>query len=249
MRVTFPTPASLLDAGNTKNTMLDVVTQLNLINFACADDTSGNVYGGILTADEDGRDVWKDHPVESAQGCKFETSELLGGVLTTRITNCGQDRCVCDGKTFDFEGICEDVADFQGEAEAGATCTGGTLDGTDAMDGTTTAIECVAGGGVFVAYTCEEAQNWLSTVSDLDAETVEFLVDSEWGPKCCDMISRSHDDESHDHDSHDDGDREEVPSDKEEVTSDKEEVSSAVSVGGTASAVLLAALVLAAAAL
>merc|ERR1712224_444132 len=37
--------------------------------------------GGVLLADEDGRDIWKDHPIETAQGCTFPELSFWQGAL------------------------------------------------------------------------------------------------------------------------------------------------------------------------
>merc|ERR1712224_799993 len=52
-------------------------------------------YSGILAADEDGRDIGTDHPIDQSEGCRYVTTELFYGALTWEIRNCGEDGCVC----------------------------------------------------------------------------------------------------------------------------------------------------------
>jgi len=101
VRITFDTPASLLSLNNGTNNdanmaaaaapahVVDLFTELELMKFSCADDTAeADVYSGILTADEDGRNIWKDHPIEDAEGCTFVTNDFLSGALTEETRNC-----------------------------------------------------------------------------------------------------------------------------------------------------------------
>jgi len=101
--ITFDTPASLLLLNNgTDNDatmaaaaapaargIVDLLTELELMKFSCADDTAeADVYSGILNADEDGRNIWKDHPIEDTEGCTFVTNDFLSGALTEETRNC-----------------------------------------------------------------------------------------------------------------------------------------------------------------
>lgn len=179
VRVTFETPDSLLNGGvNSTTAALDLLVDINLRSFSCADNAGADVYSGILAADEDGRDIWKDHPIDQAEGCTFVTTDFLFSALTEETRNCDP---------FDFAGdalICDSGEELLSLVQAGATCIGGTLDQQDANMGIT-AEECKAGGGVFQPYTCGTIQSWLPTQSDIDAETVEYLIDAWWKPKCC----------------------------------------------------------------
>jgi len=114
VRITFDTPASLLSLNNGTNNdanmaaaaapahVVDLFTELELMKFSCADDTAeADVYSGILTADEDGRNIWKDHPIEDAEGCTFVTNDFLNGALTEETRNCDND----NGEDEDGEGV------------------------------------------------------------------------------------------------------------------------------------------------
>merc|ERR1712226_985857 len=65
--VTFDTPASLLasDEGSCcdEEQVATLARDLTLMRFECdMDDAEFDVYSGTLTAGEDGRNIWKDHP-------------------------------------------------------------------------------------------------------------------------------------------------------------------------------------------
>jgi hypothetical protein len=178
IRITFETPDSLLNGGaNSTTAAIDLLTEINLRSFSCGDDEQGDVYSGILGADEDGRDIWKDHPVDQAEGCTYITMDSFFGYLTEETRN-------CDPVDFAGDALICDLGEELLLVQAGATCIGGTLDQQDANMGIT-AEECKAGGGVFQPYTCGGIQSWLPTQSDMDAETVEYMIDAWWKPKCC----------------------------------------------------------------
>jgi len=89
IRISFETPDSLLNGGaNSTTAAIDLLTEINLRSFSCGDDEQGDVYSGILGADEDGRDIWKDHPVDTAEGCKYVTMDSFFGYLTEETRNC-----------------------------------------------------------------------------------------------------------------------------------------------------------------
>merc|ERR1711862_971131 len=67
--------------------VVDLATELSFMTFSCEDD-EGDVYSGILTADEDGRDIWKDHPASEAEGCTYPTIDFFFGILTDEVRNC-----------------------------------------------------------------------------------------------------------------------------------------------------------------
>jgi hypothetical protein len=200
-RVTFETPTSLLEGGD--DAALDLILQIHLLSFSCLDDASSDVYSGTLTADEDARDIWKDHPVHQSEGCRYETMALFYDALTEQIRNCGEDGCECEAPGGEEIKMCADDAAFQPKANAGSSCTGGTLDGSDSADGTTKET-CEDGGGVYTPYSCEESVYWMENLSESDFTTHQFLIDNVWGPKCCggdDHDAHDHDAHDHDHDS------------------------------------------------
>merc|ERR1711933_551058 len=82
----FPTPKSLLEGSTIAS--LDLQTQLHLLSFSCVDNGRADVYTGILGPDEDGRDIWRDHPLETAEGCTFPTTRFYRGGLTHGTRNC-----------------------------------------------------------------------------------------------------------------------------------------------------------------
>merc|ERR1712174_104247 len=109
--ITFLTPKSLLEGSTTAS--LDLQTQLRLLSFSCVDDDSADAYTGILGADEDGRDIWRDHPLEAAEGCTFPTTEIFNGVLTFETRNCSGEE--------DSSGINEVVGDSKESMEKEAS--------------------------------------------------------------------------------------------------------------------------------
>merc|ERR1719222_191019 len=152
---------------------------MNLHTFACDDDEETDVYTGVLAEGEDGRDIWKDHPISDAEGCTFPNNPLSPGLYSTR--NCPDQPQMGEGETY----VCGDMK-MMGDVQAGATCYGGTKDLADANDGTTEE-DCVSGGGSWNPYTCENVNYWLEfeATLTLDTETVEFLVGSWYEPNCC----------------------------------------------------------------
>jgi len=178
IRVTFETPAYLLNGEEDATAAaVDIATQLHLHSFSCLDDAGGDVYSGILTADEDGRDIWRDHPVEQAEGCTFATTDFFFGSLTEQTRNC-RDGDMPPNR------ICGEGLPLDAEANAGATCEGGSLDNKDANAGVTEA-DCVAGGGSYNPYTCGEANDWLILEATLDPATADGSHYGWWKSRCC----------------------------------------------------------------
>lgn len=189
--VTFPTPSSLLSSGNATESEplyenLGLFTELRLHTFECETDESGDIYTGVLAEGEDGRDIWKDHPIDQHEGCTFPIADMVlgGGIYWSR--NCPEGEStvpeVPEGETF----LCEDREMF-GDVTAGATCTGGTHDDTDANEGLTEK-ECVDGGGEWSPYTCEDINYWLeyqAAASGMDHETMEYIRIYWFQPNCC----------------------------------------------------------------
>merc|ERR1711935_57863 len=114
IHLTFETPASLMNGGEIDaKSSLDLATEIHLMSFSCADDADGDVYSGILTANEDGRDIWKDHPIDKAEGCTYVTSDFLFSALTEQSRNCD----------YEYENvICGPDVELLSENNAGATC-------------------------------------------------------------------------------------------------------------------------------
>lgn len=184
--VTFPTPSSLLSSGNATEgealyENLNLFMEMRLHTFDCETDESGDIYTGVLAEGEDGRDIWKDHPIDQREGCTFPAGgvQLGGAVYTSR--NCPVPEGH-EGELF----ICEEK-EMLGDAMAGATCNGGTHDQTDANNGLTEK-ECVDGGGEWSPYTCDEIEYWMQHMalpSGVDHETLEYLRVSWFQPNCC----------------------------------------------------------------
>merc|ERR1711933_174498 len=145
----------------TDTAVLDMLTELYLLSFSCADDDGGDVYSGILAEDEDGRNIPIDHPIEQSEGCRYETWELMLGSLTYQVRNCGENGCVCVDRTGDDFIICNNDNNDDGEVIdteqiAGANCMGGTSGLEE-----DTQEACEESGGSYEPYTCGEAQLWL----------------------------------------------------------------------------------------
>jgi len=79
--ITIETPASLLASNNDAALALegiDLLFQFELMHFRCDDsDETTDIYTGTLTQDEDARNIWKDHPIEDAEGCTFPVDDYL----------------------------------------------------------------------------------------------------------------------------------------------------------------------------
>merc|ERR1712159_470683 len=82
LQVTFETPQELLDGSSGSSAAaVSLATQFELMSFSCAGGPKNDIYSGILLADEDGRDIWKDHPIETAKGCTFPELSFWQGAL------------------------------------------------------------------------------------------------------------------------------------------------------------------------
>jgi len=180
--ITFETPASLLALDNASDTDLgniDFRAELNLMTFSCDSDEETDVYTGVLEAEEDGRDIWKDHPLSEAEGCTFPNSAFSPGLFETR--NCPES----DGKNTD---VCSDAGMVMLTNEiAGASCQGGDHNERDANDGLTES-ECTEGGGAYYPYTCGDIDNFIkyeAEANGLSGETLDYLIQYWWAPKCC----------------------------------------------------------------
>merc|ERR1711904_551497 len=81
LQVTFETPQELLDGSSSQAAAVSLATQFELMSFSCAGGPKNDIYSGVLLADEDGRDIWKDHPIETAKGCTFPELSFWQGAL------------------------------------------------------------------------------------------------------------------------------------------------------------------------
>lgn len=89
LQVKFETPSELsMDGSSSKAAAVSLATQFELMSFSCAGGPKNDIYSGVLLADEDGRDIWKDHPIETAEGCTFAELSFWQGSL---IDNCDFD--------------------------------------------------------------------------------------------------------------------------------------------------------------
>jgi len=92
--VTVETPASLLGSNNDIALALegiDLITQFELMQFSCDDsDETSDIYTGTLAQDEDARNIWKDHPIEDAEGCTFPVMDRIfqSNSPTYEVRNC-----------------------------------------------------------------------------------------------------------------------------------------------------------------
>jgi len=180
--VTFPTPARLLEGGE-DDSALDLATELQLMTFSCGTGPESDVYAGTLAPDEDGRNIWRDHPVGDADGCTFVASDFMFGGLTDEVHNCKSDE---ESLLYaNHNRICDDGVEFLPDANAGAECSGGTRDGEYTTTGLTEA-DCITGGGTWVPYTCKNADDWLVFEATMEpAALASMLVEDHWKPLCC----------------------------------------------------------------
>merc|ERR1719327_32451 len=82
LQVTFETPQELLTGNSSSQAAaVSLATQFELMSFSCAGGPQNDIYSGVLLADEDGRDIWKNHPIETAQGCTFPELSFWQGAL------------------------------------------------------------------------------------------------------------------------------------------------------------------------
>merc|ERR1712159_580631 len=82
LQVTFETPQELLTGSSGSSAAaVSLATQFELMSFSCAGGPKNDIYSGVLLADEDGRDIWKDHPIETAKGCTFPELSFWQGAL------------------------------------------------------------------------------------------------------------------------------------------------------------------------
>jgi len=179
LKVTFATP----EAWKNNESTLDISTQLRLMSFGCKAGSEYAIYSGTLAEGEDGRDIWKDHPISSAEGCIFPINPVaafLGAENPGEAQNCPSG----DNDVFDNLN-CGNV-EFFSENIAGKTCSGGTLNEQDSNSGVTEE-DCVAGGGSFVPYTCSQISDWVNYEGQLtlDEASLKFVVENWWQPECC----------------------------------------------------------------
>lgn len=212
--ITFDTPLSLLKSNedgccNDKE-VATLGLELQLMQFTCDLDEESDVYSGTLTADEDGRNIWKDHPIESTTGCTYPVTLFSRGLRNSR--NCDSDGGAYFGDVFDYptgDGarVCVNMGDdfeFLSNEGAGATCNGGTSDNEDLNTGVTE-TQCKEGGGEWEPYTCGEIDYWIISEASADFVTpddLEYLIENWWEPKCC---KKSEELQSEEHNGNGDG--------------------------------------------
>jgi len=187
LKVTFATPEAWKNESTTAEdsilNTLDINTQLHLMSFGCKAGSEYSLYTGTLAEGEDGRDIWKDHPISSAEGCTFPINPILSLFFNSEApfeANCP----LGDDVAFDNLSCGEDVEFFSNKT-AGYTCSGGSLNEQDSHTGVSEE-DCVAGGGSFVPYTCSIINDWVNTDGlSLGEETINYLVEDWWQPECC----------------------------------------------------------------
>lgn len=213
--VTFETPLAMLKDDDTSTNVAavaanaDFVAELMLRTFSCDVDHelhTTDVYQGILTTEEDPRNIWLEHPIDDTDMCTFPVADyvLVDSFLTQETRNCPSpqeggvdvnDKGICHGLSSDEDGVVDvDVnVEFLFDVVAGFTCEGGTFDQMDSNEAPSyvTKEDCIdIGGGVeYAAYTCFDAEVWLlneATIIDgVTSEVAEFLRTDWWQPKCC----------------------------------------------------------------
>lgn len=214
--VTFETPKVLLDGGDDAASsagMVDIFTDIKLHSFSC--DPGYDVHQGFLTAEEDGRDIWLNHPVEESDMCTFPVLEYrIVDSFMPGTSNCpeesdgeeepgqgGGEPLIVEAKTQSFfaeRKICDGISSADGvefleETIAGYTCVGGTYDDKDSNEEPfyVTEKDCleVGGGSEYRAYTCAGIEYWIQNEAHLypgmTHETLEFIRTEWWQPKCC----------------------------------------------------------------
>jgi len=74
--ITFETPKALLNEGNNATSsdgMVDIFSDIKLRSFIC--ELGDDVHQGFLTAEEHGRDIWLNHPIEESNMCTYPVEE------------------------------------------------------------------------------------------------------------------------------------------------------------------------------
>ena len=186
------------------DTAISLIAELNLRLFSCANDNENHttdIWQGTLEADEDPRNIWKDHPIEDSEQCIFSVEDYVFiELMTGGSRNCPSDMDngaayageICYG----FEEDDDSEIDFLAEEIAGYTCEGGTYDQKDSNEEPlyVTHNQCIqeGGGSSYIAYTCSDLQYWLdneaSTSIGMTDEVIEYLRTEWYQPKCCRLI-------------------------------------------------------------
>lgn len=206
----FETPKSLLEkapdgedeAAFVLASAVDIYNDIKLRSFRCVNDDENHttdIYQGFLTEEEDGRNIWFEHPIEESDMCTFPVADYV--IVDSFIT--GESICPEspsqdeEDEEEEKEGteICDGIPNvkFTGDAIAGYMCVGGTYDQQDSNEEPfyLTEEDCleVGGGSEYEAYSCDEIQHWLHyearTVPDMTDEMLEYLRTDWWQPKCC----------------------------------------------------------------
>ena len=105
LNVLVDTPAVGADDG------ASLLAQLNARSFNCAVDDSSAIWGGSLALAEDGRDVWKDHPMLEAD-CTFPVGVVDGGGGLSLIGDAAPT----------FESLCSSDGDYGYGYDGDAPC-------------------------------------------------------------------------------------------------------------------------------
>jgi len=184
LRVTFETPVSLLASGNeTDSSDVAIDLALYLSNFKCDEDETTDVYSGVLTEDEDARNIWKDHPINDAEGCTYPVLDLI--VFNAGFLPSARNCPASDANSYICGQLDDPDAEFLPNVEAGASCQGGTYNERDSNDGLTEG-ECVEGGGEFVTYTCNDIEFFMQyDAVGLSSDVTDYLLTNWYQPKCC----------------------------------------------------------------
>lgn len=219
--VRFPTPASFTstgELGDSLDSKINKMVDLNLRSFYCAqEDTesfSSDVYQGFLAENQDGRNIWYEHPVEDTEMCTYPIHDfiIVDNILTLESRNCpeGSEN---DNRFYDKEGLrlCEGFSAMDGDndggdmtndlevklledAIAGYTCSGGAFDGLDGNEefDDVSRDKCLnAGGSSYEPYTCSDAQWWMRNESSDQPGAYDYInyVRTVWQPMCCSLVT------------------------------------------------------------
>uniref|UniRef100_A0A7S0AZY3 Copper type II ascorbate-dependent monooxygenase C-terminal domain-containing protein n=1 Tax=Minutocellus polymorphus TaxID=265543 RepID=A0A7S0AZY3_9STRA len=159
---------------------LSLANEIEIRGFRCSTSKDGDIWLGELSEEEDARDIMNLHPLKDNE-CSFPTGIFTLSGVPTQDMRCNGSIVKSD------EGMCSDIegAFLLPVINAGHSCQGGSFDMKDSNDGTTEE-QCVSGGGVWTAYNCGEADNFLlNNPIASDPEVRQFLKEYWWQPKCC----------------------------------------------------------------
>ena len=194
--VSFPTPPAMMGVLDSEGaSKIQTTVDLNLRLFQCdVDDEfhTSDVYQGFLEQEEDGRNIWSEHPIQDSQLCTFPVQDFEALIGTSFLSMDGRNCPVSQEGEGDETDMCHgyesDESAFSPNAIAGFLCYGGEFDQQDSNEafGNVSSSKCLEDGGgtEYKSYSCLDAHYWMKQEEPDD----EDYVYSVWQPLCCDVV-------------------------------------------------------------